>query len=239
MKKVQYLILIIISVFLTFFSIPLLFPQLSLLLQSAIINYHSPKIVSESPLPKAIKKCDWESVKLLSLNSIIIGSIRDSPEYVGAILVPSLNMNVPLANYTDNGTYTFGAGMLEPHYISSNSHLVIGAHNLGHKSCSALFTPLAFHSLTGRKVIITNFKIAKEYKIESKQVISPSDVEKPFEGSSDSISLITCTSNNKKRILINAKLIKQLSVNKLNNQVQNAIQQKYQINAVDKIHLNN
>ena len=231
MKKVQYLILIIISVFLTVFSIPLLFPQLSLLLQSAIINYHSPKIVSESPLPKAIKKCDWESVKLLSLNSIIIGSIRDSSEYVGAILVPSLNMNVPLANY--------GAGMLEPHYISSNSHLVIGAHNLGHKSCSALFTPLAFHSLTGRKVIITNFKIAKEYKIESKQVISPSDVEKPFEGSSDSISLITCTSNNKKRILINAKLIKQLSVNKLNNQVQNAIQQKYQINAVDKIHLNN
>ena len=203
MKKILYLILIIISIFLTVFSIPLLFPQLSLLFQSAIINYHNPKIVRESPLPKATKKCNWESVKLLSLNSIIVSSIRDSPEYVGAILIPSLNMNVPLANYTDNGTYTFGAGMLEPHYI------------------------------TGRKVIITDFKIAKEYKIESNQVISPSDVEKPFEGSSDSISLITCTSNNKKRILINAKLIKQLPVSKLNHHVQNAIQQKYQINAVD------
>lgn len=144
-------------------------------------------------------------------------------------LIPSLGVNLPWANYTNDDVYTFGAGMLEPHYLNDNCHLVIGAHNLGQRECTALFTPLAFHQLTGRKVILTNFHVVKEYQIIGKQVISPSDTRVPFQGGANSLALLTCTSDNQKRILVRAKLVRSYPFKALNPQISRKFHHKYKL----------
>lgn len=174
---------------------------------------------------------DWKSVKLLTFHSMIGELVSPSVNYVGIILIPSLNVELPLANYTNDKVYTFGAGMLKPEKISSNKLLVIGAHNLGWKGTSALFTPLAFHRLKGREVFITNFQVVKEYRITSKQIISPFDVQAPFRGK-NSLSLLTCTSDNKKRILVRARLVNITSTKRLNPKFKKSIN-KYRANMTD------
>ena len=147
-----------------------------------LTSFYNPPRKEGSLTSKLNYMTDWKSVKLLTFHSMIGELVSPSVNYVGIILIPSLNVELPLANYTNDKVYTFGAGMLKPEKISSNKLLVIGAHNLGWKGTSALFTPLAFHRLKGREVFITNFQVVKEYRITSKQIISPFDVQAPFRG---------------------------------------------------------
>ncbi|MBB1086558.1 class A sortase [Limosilactobacillus sp. WF-MA3-C] len=207
------------------------YSPLTVFVQTQIINSYHPIIVKEKKItPKLRKKNNWSTVKLLSFQNLLRESLHHSSRYIGAILIPSLDINLPLANYTDDNIYTFGAGMLEPENINSSNPLVIGAHNLGWKGSSALFTPIAFHRLYGRKVIITNFEEVKEFKITSKKIIAPTNVKEVFKGTKNSLSLLTCTSNNKNRILVRAELTKTYSARSLSSKFKRELSQKYRVN---------
>lgn len=210
-------------------------PRLAAFVETQIINTHQPVITSEREMiAKASVENNWQGVKLLSFQRLLGEVVHPTSQYVGALLIPSLNINVPLADYTSDSTYTFGAGMLEPHYIDSNSPLVIGAHNLGWKRSTALFTPLAFHRLSGRQVIITNFKIVRQYQIVSREIISPRNISAPFQGKADSLALLTCTTDNQKRILVKARLTRRYPFKELSGQIKKELRHKYKINNVEK-----
>lgn len=205
-------------------------PRATTFIETQIIEASRPVITREDKAGnQAAMKNNWRSVKLLSFCKLVKEFIHPTAVYTGAILVPSLNIDLPLANYTDDDVYTFGADMLVPHSISSNSHFIIGAHNLGQQNSTALFTPLAFNSLPGREIIVTNFKIVKQYQITSKQVISPTNTRAPFQGSANSLSLLTCTSDNQKRILVNARLVRSYPIHDLDDPLQKKLQHKYKI----------
>lgn len=231
MKKVGSRMLFAVVFFLSVgLLLVLASPRLTVLVETRIIEAHRPVITGEAKtVARATTANDWQAVKLLSLCGVLKKAMGPSPEYSGALLIPSLDVNLPWANYTNDDVYTFGAGMLEPHYLNSNCHLVIGAHNLGQRESTALFTPLAFHKLTGRKVILTNFQVVKEYQIISKQVISPSDTRVPFQGGANSLVLLTCTSDNQKRILVRAKLVRSYPFKALNPQISREFHHKYKL----------
>lgn len=231
MKKVGSQMLFAVVFFLSVgLLLVLASPRLTVLVETRIIEAHRPVITGEAKtVARATTANDWQAVKLLSLCGVLKKAMGPSPEYSGALLIPSLDINLPWANYTNDDVYTFGAGMLEPHYLNSNCRLVIGAHNLGQRESTALFTPLAFHKLTGRKVILTNFQVVKEYQIIGKQVISPSDTGTPFQGGVNSLALLTCTSDNQKRILVRARLVRSYPMKDLNAQTRAALYRKYQL----------
>ena len=85
-------------------------------------------------------------------------------KYQEVLIVPSLNMEVPVAENTNDAVYQFGAGMLVKRKIDSNSNIIIGAHNLGSFS-KALFSPLANNKLIAvnvfsppdNRLIVDNF----------------------------------------------------------------------------------
>ena len=46
-------------------------------------------------------------------------------KYQEVLIVPSLNMEVPVAENTNDAVYQFGAGMLVKRKIDSNSNIII------------------------------------------------------------------------------------------------------------------
>lgn len=208
---------------------------------SILIQTYHPTIVDEDEVPVCSAKLinNWGSIKPVALDQVIIRRFDPSPDYIGTILIPSLNINVPLANYSNDRVYTFGAGMLIPHRISSNHDLVIGAHNLGWRKSSALFTPLAFNQLAGRRVFVTDFTTVKQYEIISRRIISSANVDAPFRPTGfRKLVLLTCTNDNKRRILVTAKLTKSFRIQELDRRIQKKIQRKYKTNSINKNLLN-
>lgn len=199
MKKVIYRLLLIGAFFIGigFFS-PIL--------ESWIIDCYQPKINNQNSLQNNGVN-DWNSVKYITIFSLIKQFFKNDIKYQEVLIVPSLNMEVPVAENTNDAVYQFGAGMLIKKRIESNSNIIVGAHNLGPFS-NALFSPLANNNLIKRKVFISNFKLVKEYKIESVRTIFPNQVNLVVNSNNNFLTMLTCTNDNKKRVLVRARLRK-------------------------------
>lgn len=199
MKKVIYHLLLIGAFFIgiDFFS-PIL--------ESWIINSYQPQINSTCDLQKNGVD-DWGSVKYITILSLLKQFFKNDIKYQGVVVIPSLKMEIPIAENTNDAVYQFGAGMLIKKRIESNSNIIVGAHNLGPFS-NALFSPLANNNLIKRKVFISNFKLVREYKIESVRTIFPNQVNLVVNSNNNFLTMLTCANDNKKRVLVRARLRK-------------------------------
>lgn len=217
MKKVIYHLLLIGAFFIgiDFFS-PIL--------ESWIINSYQPQINSTCDLQKNGVD-DWGSVKYITILSLLKQFFKNDIKYQGVVVIPSLKMEIPIAENTNDAVYQFGAGMLIKKRIESNSNIIVGAHNLGPFS-NALFSPLANNKLIDRKGFITNFKLVKEYKIESVRIIFPTQVNLALNSKSNFLTMLTCTNDNKKRVLVRATLRKTCKFSKVGSSVKTFLKRK-------------
>ena len=121
MKKVIYHLLLIGAFFIgiDFFS-PIL--------ESWIINSYQPQINSTCDLQKNGVD-DWGSVKYITILSLLKQFFKNDIKYQGVVVIPSLKMEIPIAENTNDAVYQFGAGMLIKKRIESNSNIIVGAHN--------------------------------------------------------------------------------------------------------------
>ncbi|MGI1803673.1 sortase [Limosilactobacillus reuteri] len=168
--------------------------------ETVLLNNYHPRLHA-AKIRMANAHNNWPDVKYLNLFNVISQYRHSTAIYTGAVIIPSLQMDVPLAAYTADDVYTLGAGMLVPHPFAESNEFIIGAHNIGYSS-TALFTPLTSHRLIGRTVLVTNGKSVKEYTITATKVIMPSQVDIVFKNAPNHLILLTCTDNNKKRLLV-------------------------------------
>ncbi|MDT9605100.1 sortase [Lactobacillus johnsonii] len=217
MKKVVYRLLLIGTFFIGigFFSS---------ILESWIIDCYQPKINNQYSLQNNGVN-DLNSVKYITILSLIKQFFKNDIKYQEVLIVPSLNMEVPVAENTNDAVYQFGAGMLVKRKIDSNSNIIIGAHNLGSFS-KALFSPLANNQLIDREVFITDFKLVKEYKIESVRIIFPTQVNLALNCKSNFLTMLTCTNDNKKRVLVRARLRKTYKFSQLKKSIKDGFYRK-------------
>ncbi|MCH5384503.1 sortase [Limosilactobacillus reuteri] len=173
----------------------------------------------------------WPNVKYLNLFNVIGQYRHSTATYMGAVIIPSLQMDVPLAAYTSDDVYTLGAGMLVPHSFEESNEFIIGAHNIGYSS-TALFTPLTFHRLIGRTVLVTNGKSVKEYTITATKVIMPSQVDIVFKNAPNHLILLTCTDNNKKRLLVKCEFKNEYSIKHLYSKIKKEVKRKYRLHNI-------
>lgn len=186
-------------------------------IESWIINYYQPKINCTYHMKKDDVN-DWASVKYITILSLVKQFFKNDIKYQAVLVVPSLKMEIPVAENTNDAVYQFGAGMLVKKKIDSNSQIIVGAHNLGPFS-KELFSPLANNDLIERKVFITNFKLVKEYKIESVRIISPNQVNLAINSKNNFLTMLTCTNDNKKRVLVRARLRKKYRFSQLKKSI--------------------
>lgn len=183
-------------------------------LESLLVKLYSPKIIrQQSDLHASECNNDWGAVKLIAFGPMLRQFWRQRPHYVALLAIPDLHMFVPIADYTNNAVYLFGGGMLKPQRLDSNAHITIGAHNLGNHS-HELFSPLAREQLVlqGMRVLVASLDMVKEYEITGVRVVNDTDVEAAMAGATQTITLMTCTNDNQRRILVQASLSQQYAL---------------------------
>lgn len=194
------------------------------ILENWIINSYQPQINSTCDLQENGVD-DWSSVKYITILSLLKQFFKNDIKYQGVLVIPSLNMEVPIAENTNDDVYQFGAGMLVKKKINSNANIIVGAHNLGPFS-KVLFSPLANNNLIKRKVFISNFKVVKEYKIESVRIIFPNQVNLVINSKNNFLTMVTCTNDNKKRVLVGARLRKTYKFSQLKKSIRDDFYRK-------------
>ena len=206
------------------------YARLEVMCETVLLNNYHPRLHAPK-IRMANAHNNWPDVKYLNLFSVISQYRHSTAIYTGAVIIPSLQMDVPLAAYTADDVYTLGAGMLVPHPFAESNEFIIGAHNIGYSS-TALFTPLTSHRLIGRTVLVTNGKSVKEYTITATKVIMPSQVDIVFKNAPNHLILLTCTDNNKKRLLVKCEFKNEYSIKYLHSRVKKEVKKKYRLHNI-------
>lgn len=206
------------------------YARLEVMCETVLLNNYHPRLHA-AKIRMANAHNNWPDVKYLNLFNVISQYRHSTAIYTGAVIIPSLQMDVPLAAYTADDVYTLGAGMLVPHPFAESNEFIIGAHNIGYSS-TALFTPLTSHRLIGRTVLVTNGKSVKEYKITATKVIMPSQVDIVFKNAPNHLILLTCTDNNKKRLLVKCEFKNEYSIKYLHSRVKKEVKKKYRLHNI-------
>ena len=206
------------------------YARLEVMCETVLLNNYHPRLHAPK-IRMANAHNNWPDVKYLNLFNVISQYRHSTAIYTGAVIIPSLQMDVPLAAYTADDVYTLGAGMLVPHPFAESNEFIIGAHNIGYSS-TALFTPLTSHRLIGRTVLVTNGKSVKEYTITATKVIMPSQVDIVFKNAPNHLILLTCTDNNKKRLLVKCEFKNEYSIKYLHSRVKKEVTKKYRLHNI-------
>ena len=206
------------------------YARLEVMCETVLLNNYHPRLHAPK-IRMANAHNNWPDVKYLNLFNVISQYRHSTAIYTGAVIIPSLQMDVPLAAYTADDVYTLGAGMLVPHPFAESNEFIIGAHNIGYSS-TALFTPLTSHRLIGRTVLVTNGKSVKEYTITATKVIMPSQVDIVFKNAPSHLILLTCTDNNKKRLLVKCEFKNEYSIKYLRSRVKKEVKKKYRLHNI-------
>lgn len=206
------------------------YARLEVMCETVLLNNYHPQLQA-AKIRMADARNSWPNVKYLNLFNVISQYRHSTATYMGAVIIPSLQMDVPLAAYTADDVYTLGAGMLVPHPFAESNEFIIGAHNIGYSS-TALFTPLTSHRLIGRTVLVTNGKSVKEYTITATKVIMPSQVDIVFKNAPNHLILLTCTDNNKKRLLVKCEFKNEYSIKYLHSRVKKEVKKKYRLHNI-------
>ena len=206
------------------------YARLEVMCETVLLNNYHPRLHAPK-IRMANAHNNWPDVKYLNLFNVISQYRHSTAIYTGAVIIPSLQMDVPLAAYTADDVHTLGAGMLVPHPFAESNEFIIGAHNIGYSS-TALFTPLTSHRLIGRTVLVTNGKSVKEYTITATKVIMPSQVDIVFKNAPNHLILLTCTDNNKKRLLVKCEFKNEYSIKYLHSKIKKEVKKKYRLHNI-------
>ena len=195
MKRVISALLIIIGILF------LLTPFIS----GQIIKYHNKSIISKDITNEVIKannqkeplevKFDFSAIEDVDIQSIIKGSIDFNREFViGTILIPDLDINLPIMKGLSRANLMAGAATMKPDQSFGMGNFTLAGHYMKNKD-------LLFGSLMdiqiGDKVYISDGETIYEYNIYDTVVVPDTAMEMLSNEKSDEkgksiISLMTC-----------------------------------------------
>lgn len=179
-----------------------------------LTNGYTPKITQSRILKDKNKKAtsyNMSKVKSASLSQIIDARLHaNQVSVLGQILVPSVSIHLPINKGISNNSLLLGAGTMKPRQKMGRSNYALAGHHMINKS--ALFTPLWLYAHKGTKVYLTDMKNIYVYKINVRKIISPYDTKVINNTKKPILTLITCNNSGSKRLLLQGKLSKKLSM---------------------------
>lgn len=145
------------------------------------------------------------------------------PSYLnGVVVVPSVNIKLPILEGISNNNLNYGAGTMKPNQqLGKGNYALAGHYAYNH---SALFTPLENVQI-GAKVYMTDKNNVYEYKVQKKYVVDPTHTEviKDKKGKK-MMTLVTCNDvEGHKRIIVQGNLENVYDVKDAPNNVKNSI----------------
>lgn len=155
---------------------------------------------------------DFSQIKDVEITTTILGTAKfENESIIGQILIPELNINLPILKGVTHSNLLAGASTMVPDLEMGKKNYSLASHYM--KDESLLFGSL-IHIKPGTTVLITDKNRIYEYKIYDTMLVPETamemlDHEKAEERGKPIISLMTCyyTSKNGKRFFALGELV--------------------------------
>lgn len=133
----------------------------------------------------------FEEVEPLSLENIVKYQGQGGRYSMGQVVIPELNMKIPIYKGVSNYVLATGAGTLKENQKMGEGNYALASHNyFGDKTI--LFSPLV-DAKQGMKIYTTDLENIYEYEITSVDIIEPTKVSVIYDQKDKTeITLITC-----------------------------------------------
>lgn len=196
--------------FLTLLGIVLIF---SSQIVNLFVDMRSRKISEEMPIVKTVPKktdkavkYDFSSVKEYSLQNSLSKVNAKNVEKIGQIIIPSVGVNIPIVNGTSNAALLLGAGTLKPKQEMGKRNFAVVGHNVHDKK--TLFAPVE-NIKKNAKIYLTDKQKVWQYKVNKITVVDPDQVSVINDhGAKKMVTLVLCTSDSRRRIIVQGDLMK-------------------------------
>lgn len=176
---------------------------------AAWVVRHNTVTVSTTTVKAAIKKqkptYQFDQVKPLSLASLSQAAVsKHDVAAVGKLVVPELNLNLPIVLGVGNAQLAFAAGTLNPGQTMGKGNYALAGHHMANDE-RVLFGPLV-KSQVGMQVYVSDMSKVYVYQIYARKYIKATAVSILNETSQPELTLVTCDDDGTGRLAIQARL---------------------------------
>lgn len=154
---------------------------------------------------------EFDVVQSLSIAEVLQAQASlDSLPVIGSIVVPSVNMQLPILKGVGNVALAAGAGTMKSTQQLGEGNYALAGHYFEGKDI--LFGPL-YNTKIGDTIYLTDLQSIYVYTLSSKEIIEETDVfvidDIP---NKELLTLITCAEDGKKRLSVQADFVEQFLV---------------------------
>lgn len=170
---------------------------------------------------------DFSQTKNLDFQSVAKArASKQSVNVIGEIAIPAINMTLPIGTGVSNTTLALAAGTMRADQKMGEGNYPLAGHNMAHGS-KILFSPLYYKAKVGQMVYLTDMNKIYYYKIYQRKFILATRVDVVNNTQEKILTLITCDSVGKNRLMVRAKYIKSVKYSDAPKKVQKALSSKY------------
>lgn len=155
---------------------------------------------------------EFEAVQSLSIADVLRAQASaENYPVIGSIVVPSVDMEVPILKGVSNSALAVGAGTMKPDQKLGTGNYALAGHYI--EGRDVLFGPL-YHAELGDSIFLTDLDQIYEYKINHKETIAATDVhvidDRPGQ---TKLTLITCADSGYNRLAVEADFVISTNLN--------------------------
>jgi sortase A len=194
---------------------------------AAWVVRHNTVTVSKTTVKAAIKKqkptYNFDQVKPLSLASLSSAAVsKHDVAAVGKLVIPELNLNLPIVLGVGNAQLAFAAGTLNPGQTMGKGNYALAGHHMANDE-RVLFGPLV-KSQVGMQIYVSDMSQVYVYQVYARHYIKATAVSILDTTSQPELTLVTCDDDGTGRLAVQARLIATAKVSSVPKSLQALIE---------------
>lgn len=160
---------------------------------------------------------DWNNIRTLDAYTVISQNVKpEDMATIGAVAIPSVNMNLPINKGTDEASMYLGAGTLFPDQEMGVSNYPIASHHSIHEEL--LFAPL-MKVKNGDKVYLTDLEYIYVYEIDNIRTVPATAVEVLDPTPTPVLTMITCDYGLVDRVVVQASMTEKVPIDQASQEM--------------------
>ena len=162
----------------------------------------------------------YDFKQIESIRSIPSDTILNRNLLRGQILIPEVEMNLPIVEGVSNENLYIGTSTMKPNQKLGKGNYALAGHLM--PDSDTLFSPLKAVN-RGMNVYVTDKDMVYTYQISDIKEVRPSTIELISDEQGDGLlTLVTCSNDaGKNRLIVQAELVNEQSINRIEQDIYN------------------
>ncbi|MFD1485884.1 class A sortase [Lacticaseibacillus baoqingensis] len=218
----QLLLTVLLVAAAAFLSVYLWQDQLSALLVQHNHVTVSQKVVRANQHHAKTADYRFDQVQPLSLARLSQAAVaKHQVAAVGKLVIPAVQLNLPIVLGVGNAELAFAAGTLNAHQKMGQSNYALAGHHMAQDE-RVLFGPLVKTTL-GMVAYVTDMTHVYAYQIDARRYLPATAVSVLNPTADPELTLITCDDDGTGRLMIQARLVQTFTVDRAPQALQKLI----------------